>query len=51
MRCFDGFPKYNSGIRLANLKKLDCEYAVDEVEVNSCFCVGSDYFYLYMVEI
>lgn len=32
VRCFDGFPKYNSGIRLTNLKKLDCEYDVDEVE-------------------
>jgi hypothetical protein len=32
VRCFDGFPKYNSGIRLANLKKLDCEYDTDDIE-------------------
>jgi hypothetical protein len=33
VRCFDGFPKYNSGIRLTNLKKLSCEYDIDDIEV------------------
>lgn len=35
MRCFDGYPKYNAGLALTNVRKLDCEVQATTVHSTS----------------
>lgn len=35
VRCFDGYPKHNSGIRFSNVQQLDCEEEPQKMNSNS----------------
>jgi len=32
VRCFNGFPKLNAGLRLTNVRHLECEYDINAIE-------------------